>query len=107
MEGCGSYVQQDVTVQMSISVRMKTRSQKLVKVMKGTTLQILAGSGLSVSFRANRNHLFCLQSYRLGRTCLRHIVVANDTMQPGNIINISKSLFCFKDSTLISIFHKI
>ena len=58
VEGCGSYVQQDVTVQMSISVRMKTRSQKLVKVMKGTTLQILAGSGLSVSFRANRNHLF-------------------------------------------------
>ena len=58
MEGCGSYEQQDVTVQMSISVRMKTHSQKLVKVMKGTTLQILAGSGLSVSFRANRNHLF-------------------------------------------------
>ena len=58
MEGCGSYEQQDVTVQMSISVRMKTHSQKLVKAMKGTTLQILAGSGLSVSFRANRNHLF-------------------------------------------------
>ena len=105
MEGCGSYEQQDVTVQMSISVRI--HSQKLVKVMKGTTLQILAGSGLSVSFRANRNHLLYLQSYRLGRTCLRHIVVVNDTMQPGNIINISKSLFCFKDSTLISIFHKI
>ena len=34
MEGCGSYEQQDVTVQMSISVRMKTHSQKLVKVMK-------------------------------------------------------------------------
>ena len=107
MEGCGSYEQQDVTVQMSISVRMKTHSQKLVSVMKGTTLQILAGSGLSVSFRETGIIFLCLQSYRLGRTCLRHIVVTNDTMQPGNMINISKSLFCFKDNTLISIFHKI
>ena len=59
-------------------------------------LDFLSRSSLVQVFRCLSGQtgsiFLCLSSCRLRRTCLRHKVFTNDTMQAGNIINIFKEL---------------